>query len=435
MPRWSVLLLYNLAVPWFFLLALPGWLVKMARRGGYGTGLLERIGIYRRPKGEEPRGVVAVQAVSVGEVGIATKLIRAWRKREPARCFLLAVGTATGRGMAETLEKEGVRVVYAPLDLPGLTGRFLKRFSPEQMVLIESEIWPNLLASARRRGIPVRLANARLSPRSERRYRMAAGLVAPLLGMIDRLGAQEPEDRTRWAGIGIDETRITVTGSVKFDPAEAKTPARRAEFAAMIDAFGAGRPVVLAASTHAGEEAWIAKAVRAAAPGALCVLVPRHAERRQEVRTSLEAAGFEVVLRSDFRKPDDPARACLVVDSTGELRDWTAHAALVVVGKSILGRGGQNPAEAVLAGIPFACGPHMTNFRPLIDRIINRGGCFVVETPESLGGAVRTALAGGENIGKMTQTAREVLTAHTGATKRTIEMLETRSSETIQNRP
>jgi 3-deoxy-D-manno-octulosonic-acid transferase len=124
-----------------------------------------------------------------------------------------------------------------------------------------------------------------------------------------------------------------------------------------------------------------------------------------------------------------------VVDSTGELRDWTAHAALVVVGKSILGRGGQNPAEAVLAGIPFACGPHMTNFRPLIDRIINRGGCFVVETPESLGGAVRTALAGGENIGKMTQTAREVLTAHTGATKRTIEMLETRSSETIQNRP
>jgi len=152
--------------------------------------------------------------------------------------------------------------------------------------------------------------------------------------------------------------------------------------------------------------------------------VPRHAERRVEVRAALEGAGFEVVLRSDFREPAVPERACLVVDSTGELRDWTAHASLVIIGKSILGRGGQNPAEAILAGIPFACGPWMTNFRPLIDRIIGQGGCFVVETPKDLGEAIRKTLAGGEQIQKMTATARVALEAHNGATERTIRMLE-----------
>src|SRR5690606_5411998 len=135
-------------------------------------------------------------------------------------------------------------------------------------------------------------------------------------------------------------------GSLKFDPGAAQRPARRDEFAAMIEAFGAGRPVVLAASTHAGEDAWIGSAVREASSEALYVTVPRHAERREEVRSELEAAGFEVVLRSSFRRPVEPARACLVVDSTGELRDWTAHADAVVIGKSILGFGGQNPAEA-----------------------------------------------------------------------------------------
>jgi 3-deoxy-D-manno-octulosonic-acid transferase len=242
--------------------------------------------------------------------------------------------------------------------------------------------------------------------------------------MIGRVGAQEPEDRGRWAGIGVPEERIVVTGSVKFDLAEAKVPERRPEFGRMIEAFGAGRTVVLAASTHAGEEEWIARAVREAVPESLCVLVPRHAERRAEVRAALEGAGFEVVLRSDFREPAEPERACLVVDSTGELRDWTAHASLVVIGKSILGRGGQNPAEAILAGIPFACGPWMTNFRPLVDRIIDRGGCFVVETDEDLGEAVRKTRAGGGEIQEMTAAARAALDVHNGATQRTIEMLE-----------
>ena len=423
MPRWLALLVYNLVIPWFFLLSLPAWLVKMGRRGGFGSGLRERFGFHRRPRAEEPTGVTALHAVSVGEVGIAMKLIRAWRRREPERPFLLAVGTATGRKMAEGLEREGVRVVYAPLDLPGLVGGFLRRFRPRQLVLIESELWPNLMNSARRRGIPVRLANARLSPRSERRYRAAAALARPVVAMIDRLGAQESVDVGRWTGVGVPGGRIEVTGSVKFDPAEARLPGQRPEFAAMIDAFGNGRPVVMAASTHAGEERWIAEAVRRADPSALCVLVPRHAERREEVRGDLASAGFEVVLRSRFAPPDDASKACLVVDSTGELAAWIAHASLVVVGKSILGRGGQSPVEAVLAGVPLACGPSMTNFRPLIDRIEERGGCFRINDQEQLGDAVRRVVTGDPSLAGMVEAARQALATHDGATVRTIEML------------
>jgi len=142
------------------------------------------------------------------------------------------------------------------------------------------------------------------------------------------------------------------------------------------------------------------------------------------VRGELEAEGFEVVLRSRFSAPRDPSNACLVVDSTGELCDWIAHARLVVIGKSILGSGGQTPVEAVLAGVPFACGPSMTNFRPLIDRIGERGGCIRFAEPAELGDAVRRVVSGDPGLREMTSAAREALAAHEGATVRTIEMLE-----------
>lgn len=425
MPFRLVLGLYRLLLPLFLLIALPGWLLKMGRRGGFGSGLRERFTFYTVPEDEEPCGAVHLHAVSVGEAMIAVKLIRSWQERQPGKRFVLATGTSTGHEVAVKAALPGVRVTYAPVDFPLCAARYLDRFEPSRIVLVEGEAWPELLLACRQRGIPVCLVNARLSPRSEARYRKAAAWVRPVFGMLDAVAAQEPGDVPRWEALGVAREKITVPGSSKFDPGAAVLPARRPEFAAMLAAFGPGRPVVLAASTHGAEEAWIGRVLREEAE-ALYAVVPRHAERREEVREALEKEGFEVVLRSAFHAPRNPAAACFVIDSTGELRDWTAHADLVVIGKSILGRGGQNPAEAILARRPLLFGPHMTNFEPLASSLVAAGGAVLFRDPAGLRKAIRDLLADPAAAARMCAQAARVLAAHEGATARILDLLEAR---------
>ncbi|NIP93548.1 MAG: 3-deoxy-D-manno-octulosonic acid transferase, partial [Akkermansiaceae bacterium] len=234
--------------------------------------------------------------------------------------------------------------------------------------------------------------------------------------------AQADEHAETWREIGVRREAIVVTGSVKFDQEGIPPPVTRGEFGVMLNAFGRGRPVVLAASTHPGEEVLVARAA-AGVPGVLPVVLPRHAERRREVRRELEQAGFEVVLRSEFREPEDPSRAVLVVDSTGELRDWTAHADLVVIGKSLLARGGQNPVEAIEAGVPVVCGLHMENFEPLISELRTKGGVRTVSSEAGLEDAIAALLGRARERTSMAKRAAAVLTRHRGATARTRELL------------
>jgi 3-deoxy-D-manno-octulosonic-acid transferase len=417
-----VLALYRLLLPLYLLVALPGWLVRMGQRGGFGSGLRERFSIYRPPLEDEPCGQVHLHSVSVGETLIAVKLIRAWQTREPGKRFVLAVGTATGHAVAAEAVLPGVRVTYAPVDFRLCVKRYLDRFEPAQIVLVEGEMWPHLMLACRQRGIPVRLVNARMSPRSERRYRKLAPVVQPIFGLLDLVAAQEPADRERWQALGVAGEKVQVTGSSKFDPGAAAKPAQRPEFAAMLEAFGKDRPVVLAASTHAGEEAWLGKVVRET--GALFAVVPRHAERRAEVKADLEKEGIEVVLRSAFQPPADPSQACLVIDSTGELRDWTAHATVVVIGKTILGTGGQNPAEAVLARRPLLYGPHMENFEPLASTLVATGGAVRFPDAAGLRGDLERLLGDPALRAVACDAAEKVLHIHDGATGRILDLLQ-----------
>lgn len=427
------LTLYRLLLPLLLLVAFPGWLVKMLRRGGLGTPLGERVGFYSAPLEFEPCGAVHIHAVSVGEALLGLKLIREWLRVEPDRRFVLATGTATGHAVASAAGLPGLRVAYAPLDFPGMVRRYLRRFEPSQLVLIEAEAWPHLLLACQRRGIPVSLVNARLSPRSARRYQRFAGWVRPLFGRLDALATQEPEAATAWQALGVAPARIHCTGSLKIDPGSGPAPARRPEFQALLDAFaipGGRRLVVLAASTHSGEEAWLAAAIRNAVPHALIVIVPRHAERRQQVKTDLSRLGLEVVLRSAFAPPAAPAAACLVIDTTGELRDWTAHADVVIIGKSFLSTGGQNPCEAILAGIPVICGPHMENFQPLTASLIAADACFTAHDPATLAAALHRALDPAQAAPATTR-ATAILSQHHGATRRIVELLTGKGTRLI----
>ncbi len=417
------LTIYRLLLPLLFLAAFPGWIVKMLRRGGFGTRLEERAAVYMQPVEFEPCGAVHVHAVSVGESLLALKLIREWRLHEPERRFVLATGTATGHAVASAANLPDLRITYAPLDFTSMVHSYLERFEPSQIVLIEGEVWPHLLLACKKRGIPVSLVNARMSPRSSRRYRKFAGWVRPLFSMLDSVAIQDPGDDPIWQDLGVMPERIHHTGSLKFDPGSGARPTTRVEFQQMLDAFGKNRPVILAASTFPGEEVLIASAVRTADPNALAVIVPRHAERRAEVVLDLEKAGFLVALRSSggFAASSD-RRHVFVIDTTGELRDWTAHADAVIIGKSFLSTGGQNPCEAILAGKPLIIGSHMENFQPLASQLLADGGCLSASGGAGLSQAILTAMDP-RQCQSMTVAASALLVRHDGATRRIVERL------------
>ena len=422
MKRFIFLLLYNLLLPVFLVISIPGYLIKMKKRGGFGTGLSERFGIYKKPASAEPKGGLYVHAVSVGETFIALKFIREWCKthNEPV---ILATSTATGHQVARDAALPNVRPLYSPLDVPGLSGRCLKRFEPRAVVLIEAELWPNFAEACHRRNIPMVMLNARLSPRSEGRYAKVRGITRLLFERLTALGAQNDNDKARFARIGVNPDIITAPGSIKFDVMGDAPQNLREDFRRILDTLRGDKPVVLAASTHAGEEALIATAIREA--GAFPLIVPRHAERREQVVADLQQAGFSPLLRTAGELPADiPANVCYVADTTGELRDWTALADAVVIGKSFLARGGQNPVEAIAARKPVIIGPDMTNFADLVTLLKKEDGILACEAGE-LASTLRTALDGRPETQARTERAYNALHVHSGATRRSVELVET----------
>ena len=425
MKRFIFLLIYNLLLPVFLILSIPGYLIKMKKRGGFGTGLRERFGIYKIPASEEPKGGLYVHAVSVGEVFIALKFIREWIKthHEPV---VLATSTATGHQVVRDAALPGVRALYSPLDVPGLSGRCLKRFAPKAVVLIEAELWPNFAEACHRMRIPMLMLNARLSPRSEGRYRKVKGITSLLFSRLTALGAQNANDKGRFGGIGVNEDIITVTGSIKFDVLGDTPAAPRAEFCELLSTMACGKPVVLAASTHAGEEALIASAIREA--GAFPLIVPRHAERRADVVKDLIAAGFSPVLRTAGTLPSPlPENLCYIADTTGELRDWTSLADVAVIGKSYLARGGQNPVEAIAARKPVVFGPDMTNFADLVTLLRAENSVWPCEK-EQLADTLKQIFADKEEASARCERAYNALHVHSGATARSVQLVETRYS-------
>lgn len=420
MKRFLFLLIYNLLLPVFLLVSIPGYLIKMKKRGGFGTGLSERFGIYKRKKNEEPQGGLYVHAVSVGEVFIALKFIREWQKTH-SEPVVLSTSTATGHQVVRDAALPNVRPLYSPLDVPGLSGRCLSRFKPKAVVLIEAELWPNFAEVCHRRKIPMVMLNARLSPRSEGRYRKVRGITSLLFSRLTALGAQNERDKGRFAGIGVEEDIIKVTGSIKFDVLGDTPTEPRQEFRQLLNTVSGGKPVVLAASTHAGEEALIATAVREA--GAFPLIVPRHAERRADVVKDLTTAGFSPILRTAGPLPSIlPNNLCYVADTTGELKDWTALADIAVIGKSFLARGGQNPVEAIAARIPVVFGPDMTNFADLVTLLNAEKGVWQCEK-EELAATLSRILTDKAEANARKERAYKALSIHSGATQRSVELV------------
>ena len=364
---------------------------------------------------------------------MARKLIAGLLKREPDIPIVLSVTTSTGYAVAMDQAPVGLTVIYSPIDLAVVAGPVFARIRPRQLILVEAEVWPNIVRVMQRAGVPVILVNARLSPRSESRYRRFRWIVAPIFGMLDRVLVQEPEDVARWEAIGAGPGRVQVTGSIKFDQLgqSAFSPERVAAFRGLLkQTFGLEPRVVLAASTHAGEEAALAglwQRRAAVFPDVRLVIVPRHAERRGEITDSLQSLGIKTVLRTTLdagaAAVPCPPPMVLVVDSTGELRDWQALAEVVIIGKSFLATGGQNPAEAIACGVPVLTGPHMENFSALMKLLLAARGIRQLGDLVELENVLPEILADPVAAREMAIRGRNALARHDGAVERTLAIL------------
>ncbi len=424
MTRALLFFVYNVLYPIFLLVSLPGFLIKNKRRGGTGKDISERFGRYRIPAPAEPKGGVYVHAVSVGEVFIALKWIRNLRAEHECP-VILATSTATGLQIARAANIADLRVIFSPLDIPCIVRAVMRRFEPRVVVLIEAELWPNQGVVCRKLGIPMVMLNARLSPRSERRFAAIRPFTRVLFSYLSALGAQNEHDAERFVGIGVKREIIAVTGSIKFDVLGDTPPAPRRDFADILRRLAGTRPIVLACSTHTSEERLIAEAARAV--GAFPLIVPRHMERRAEVVHDLRSAGFSPILRSSNAPlPENPPpNVCYVADTTGELREWTALSHVAVIGKSFLADGGQNPVEAIAARVPVVVGPHMSNFADLVSLLLSRDAILRCQ-PDELPATLKRIFDAPQESSARTERAYLTLSVHSGATQRSTQLVKPR---------
>lgn len=379
---------------------------------------------YRRRWGERFAHIPAqtdhpiwVHAVSVGETIAAVPLIHALLQRYPAIPILVTTTTPTGSDRVHALLGAQVRHCYAPYDLPDVVGRFFQRVKPRLVIIMETEIWPNLLAVAQRRGIPVILANARLSERSAAGYRRIACLLKPTLGAYHAIVAQSRADARRFRALGAPPERVQISGNIKFnlEIAEDSIRAGRA-----LRAVWGPRPTWIAASTHAGEEDSVLEAhclVRERCPQALLIWVPRHPERFGTVAMLCRAQGMATARRSTGETVL-PGTQVYLADTMGELLQLYAAADVAFVGGSLVPVGGHNVLEPATLGLPVLIGPHVFNWSEVVARMEAADALRRVADAVSLAQVVAELLADKDLRSALGARAQQQIKANQGAANR-----------------
>jgi 3-deoxy-D-manno-octulosonic-acid transferase len=419
--------IYNVFWPIGLLFFLPGYLIKMTRRGGYREKFGQRLGIYDR----EVRARFSKQrstwlhAVSVGEVNIALKLANALRVLEPDLLCTLTTTTTTGFVLARKNAPSWMEIMYTPLDYWPIMRRAFSVIRPARIVLVEAEIWPNLAAAAKARRISLALVNARLSLRSERRFRRFRSFVAPTFRLLDLVCVPEEQQIERWTALGVPRNRIHITGSIKFDPDVQTQSQIRAT--SVSDAFASDSLVLFGGSTHRGEEEILARIflrLRKQFLSLRLFIAPRHVERLHEIRAQLNSLPLHVTLASEACSRGEVNDAdCILLDTTGELQRWYDIATVVFIGKSLTAHGGQNPVEPILAGKPVIFGPHMENFATLAQALVSKNAAIQIQDGDSLEQAIADLLRDSEARQRLVHKARDVLNAHQGATARAAALI------------
>ena len=380
-------------------LSVPLVLLKLLLRGCGNRAYLERIperfGCVAEPKSGLP--VIWVHAVSVGEVQASGALVKRLIRSYPGCRVLLTTITPTGAARVEKLFSGSVEHRYLPYDLPHGVNLFLRRINPRLLVILETEIWPNLLHYCRRRGVPAVLVNARLSSASYRGYLRFRHFSASAVQMFSHIAARSAQDARRFQALGADPGAMTVAGDLKFD--DELPPEISAQSQPLRQSLSGNRPVWIAASTHAGEEEQVLEAfrqVRERLPDCLLIIAPRHPERFDKVYHLFRRQDLQVARRSDDEAVVLRDTDVYLLDTLGELPLFYACADAAFVGGSLVPAGGHNVLEAARLGVPLVTGAHTGNFAEIIGLFKAAGAIMTVNDATQLAAAVTRLLTDAE---------------------------------------
>ena len=419
----------NLAYVALLLVVSPVLLYRRLVHGKYRDGWGEKLW-GRLPERDGSRPCLWLHAVSVGEVNICTQLIQALEPRAPNLKIVVSTTTSTGMGELQRRLPQHIEKIYYPIDGRKIVRRTLSVIHPSAIVLIEAEIWPNFLWHAADRGIPLFLVNARLSGRSFRGYKRFGFLFRPIFNSFAGVGCQNEADAARLRELGFPADKVHAFGNLKFDAAKLEER-RPLDVIDLLSQLGVkkGMPIIVAGSTHAGEEAILADLflrLREKFPGLFLVLVPRHFERGKEVGRELESRNVKFVYRSVItpqtqREPGEVD--CLLVNTTGELRFFYEHATVIFVGKSLTAEGGQSPIEPGALGKPMVFGPNMQNFAPIAEAFVKNNGAVQVRDAAELERAIAALLADPDRRNELGKNAIKVVHENLGAISRTVDMI------------
>ncbi|MFH1189441.1 MAG: 3-deoxy-D-manno-octulosonic acid transferase [Candidatus Omnitrophota bacterium] len=415
-------MLYDIAFFIFSVFYIPTLIFK----GKLHRGFLERFGIYGDAKEEalfRAKDVIWIEAVSVGEVALCKTLIPALKKEYPERSIVLSTITKTGNCLAEKLFSLDATVIYFPLDFSFIVGRVVAKIHPKFYIMIETEIWPNVLKRLRYKRVPAILINGRISDRSYGKYRLVKKFLAKTLKGVAAFCMQSDTDAERMISLGADRAKVAVTGNMKFDAeltgVTSATPAK--------DLFGLkdGNEIFVAGSTHGGEEETVVsvyKELLKGFPNLRLVIAPRHVERAPETEKIVRRMGFEAVRMTGER--EICPSGVLIIDKIGYLNDAYSVAEIVFVGGSLIPHGGQNPIEPAAFGKPVMFGPYMFNFKTVASALLEGDGAVRVGDRDDFFAKADRLLkdkALRETVGR---NARNVISGNRGATLRNLSAIK-----------
>ena len=417
-------IVYSLLLGFAALISLPWWLLQMARLGKYRAGFRERMGaVPARLQQKNAPGSIWIHAVSVGEVLAISQLVGELTRQEPDRQVFVSTTTATGQALARQRFGEH-RVFYMPLDFRFALRPYFASLQPALLILAETEFWPNLLHMAKKHGARVAVVNARISDRSFPRYRRFRSFFSRVLSDIDLFLAQTEEDAGRLKQIGAGESRVRVSGNLKFD---IRLSGDSQIVSQLRNAIPATAPVVVCGSTTEGEEELVLDAFRQLLqhfPEAVMILAPRHPERFEKVAGLIGSAGFSLTRRSKWSPAVGIAAGTIfLLDTVGELAAVYALADVAFVGGSLVPLGGHNILEPAQHGVAVLTGPNTFNFREIV-RIFQQSCGLRIVTAENLGTVLVELLANPGQRECLGNRAHELFIANTGATSRTLAALQ-----------